>query len=440
MNCFSGSDNRRRRADRLSAALLLPFVFFLLMAPVMACGGTSPEADKPDEPPVYEIVYRVTPDPATAGVAVELELRQGSSLLREVRFRTRGNRFSNFEGDGEIAREGNVLTWTPPAKGGKLRWEVAVLHRRNGDGYDAWLGEGWGLFRAEDIIPSAATRTVTGAHSITRLTFDLPADWSIVAQYAEHDDVFVVTHEQRRFKQPKGWIVMGNLGVRREQIAGIDIAVAGPVDNGVRRLDMLALLNWTLPELARILPDLPPRITIVSASDPMWRGGLSAPASLYIHAERPLLSENGTSSLLHEIMHVVLDFDTDHDHDWIVEGLAEFYSLELLRRSGTISRARYDRARDSQKDWARSSGTLCGGPSSGATTARAVGIFIALDREIRRKTEGRNNLDDLVRSIVKARGKIDVDALDRLTREIIGENPDALHINKLPGCRKMAQP
>lgn len=440
MNCFSGSHNRSRRADRPSAALLRRFVFFLLMAPVMACGGASPEADEPREPPVYEIVYRVTPDPAKAGVAVELELRQRGNLLREVRFRTRGSRFSNFEGDGEIAREGNVLTWTPPAKGGTLRWEVAVLHRRNGDGYDARLGESWGLFRAEDIIPSAATRTATGAYSVTRLTFDLPADWSVVTQYAEDGDAFVVTHEHRRFKQPKGWIVMGDLGVRREQIAGIDIAVAGPVDNGVRRLDMLALLNWTLPELARIVPDLPPRITIVSANDPMWRGGLSAPASLYIHAERPLLSENGTSSLLHEIMHIVLDFDTDHDHDWIVEGLAEYYGLELLRRSGTISRARYDRARDSQKDWARNSGTLCGGPSSGATTARAVSIFMALDREIRRKTEGRNNLDDLVRSIVEAKGNIDVDTLDRLAREIIGENPDALHINKLPGCRKMAQP
>ena len=440
MNCFSGSDSRSRRADLLSAALLRRFVFFLLMAPVMACGGASPEADERREPPVYEIVYRATPDPARARVAVELELRQSGNLLREVRFRTRGKRFSNFEGDGEIARDGNLLTWVPPANGGTLRWDAAVPHRRNGDGYDAWLGETWGLFRAEDIIPSAATRTATGAYSITRLMFDLPAGWSVVTQYAEHDDVFVVTHAHRRFKQPKGWIVMGNLGVRREQIAGIDIAVAGPVDNGVRRLDMLALLNWTLPELARVVPDLPPRITIVSASDPMWRGGLSAPASLYIHADRPLLSENGTSSLLHEIMHIVLDFDTDRDHDWIVEGLAEYYGLELLRRSGTVTRARYDRARDSQKDWARSSEMLCGGPSSGATTARAVSIFMSLDREIRRKTEGRNNLDDLVTSIVEADDNIDADALDRLTREIIGENPDALHINKLPGCRKMAQP
>ena len=212
------------------------------------------------------------------------------------------------------------------------------------------------------------------------------------------------------------------------------------MDNGVRRLDILALLNWTLPELARIVPDLPPHITIVSANEPMWRGGLSAPASLYIHAERPLLSENGTSTLLHEIMHIALDFETDNAHDWIVEGLAEYYSLELLRRSGTLSRPRYDRARKAQEKWARASETLCGGPSSGATTARGVMVFIDLDREIRRKTSGTKNLDDLIRSIVAEHGKLDVDVLDRLTRGIIGENPDALHIDKLPGCRKMAQP
>jgi hypothetical protein len=81
---------------------------------------------------------------------------------------------------------------------------------------------------------------------------------------------------------------------------------------------------------------------------------------------------------------------------------------------------------------------LCGGPSSGATTAKAVSVFLELDREIRRKTSGAKNLDDLVGSIVAEHGKLDVDVLDRLTREIIGENPDALHIARLPGCRKMA--
>ena len=181
-------------------------------------------------------------------------------------------------------------------------------------------------------------------------------------------------------------------------------------------------------------------LTIVSAGDPMWRGGLSAPQSVFLHAERPLISENATSTLLHEIMHVVLDFSTDRDHDWITEGIAEFYSLELLRRSGTITRPRFDIAREWQEDWSRSSTRLCGGSSSGPTTARAVGVFMELDREIRRKTDGRSNLDDVVGAVVSTEGDIDVDVLDRIVSGIIGENPDALHIDKLPGCRKMTQP
>ena len=50
---------------------------------------------------------------------------------------------------------------------------------------------------------------------------------------------------ERRFDQPTGWIVTGALGVRRERIAGVRVAVAGPVDHNVRRLDTLAMLNWT---------------------------------------------------------------------------------------------------------------------------------------------------------------------------------------------------
>jgi hypothetical protein len=440
MKRFSACNDRRERSQTPPAALLRRLLFVLLVTPVMACGDPNSGTPDDDPAPVYETVYRVTPYPSQAGVTVELELRQPKRLLREVRFRAPATRFTDFEGDGEIERDGDTLRWSPPKRGGKLRWKVTVTHKRNASGYDAMLGETWGLFRAEDIVPSAATRGVQGAYSDTRLVFDLPPSWSVVTEYADLEGVFLVVSETRRFKQPKGWIVMGDIGVRREQIAGVEVAVAGPVKNGVRRLDMLALLNWTLPELARVLPELPPLITIVSAADPMWRGGLSAPASLYIHADRPLLSENGTSTLLHEIMHVVLDFSKTKDHDWIVEGLAEFYSLELLRRSGTISRPRFDIAREKQKEWSRSSDRLCGSPSSGATTARAVMVFMELDREIRRKTDGRSNLDDVVSAIVSTAEDIDVDVLDRIVSGIIGENPDALHIDKLPGCRKMEQP
>ena len=44
-----------------------------------------------------------------------------------------------------------------------------------------------------------------------------------------------------------------------------------------------------------------PRLLIVSAGDPMWRGGLSGPSSMFLHSDRPLISENRTSTLLHEL-------------------------------------------------------------------------------------------------------------------------------------------
>jgi hypothetical protein len=201
---------------------------------------------------------------------------------------------------------------------------------------------------------------------------------------------------------------------------------------------MLALLNWTLPELARIVPDMPSRLTIVSAGDPMWRGGLSGPSSLFIHADRPLISENGTSTVLHEIMHIALGIRAVDSNDWIIEGLAEYFGLELLRRSGTLSKSRHERARAAQQKWSQSSDGLCGESSTGATTALAVALFIDLDEELRRTSDGEHSLDSLVGRLRDAKRDVDVDLLTRTAAELIGANPDALHIDKLPGCRKIA--
>jgi hypothetical protein len=63
----------------------------------------------------------------------------------------------------------------------------------------------------------------------------------------------------------------------------------------------------------------------------MWRGGLPGPASLYLHADRPLISGNSTSTLLHELVHVAQSYRAAKDEDWIVEGIAEYDTLERLR-------------------------------------------------------------------------------------------------------------
>ncbi len=397
--------------------------------------GATAAAD--DDPPTYRVDYIATPLPASATIEMEMRLTQPAYLLREVRFDL-DDRISLLDGDGELQVDSGVATWRPPRAGGSLRWTVTVAHRRNGDGFDAYLGSEWGLFRAEDIVPRAATRTRRGAVSDTRLSFRLPDEWSAVTEYFNRDGTFTVDNPFRRFDQPTGWIVLGELGVRRDRIAGVRVAVAGPMSNDVRRMDILALLNWTLPELSRLVPEMPPRLTIVSAGDPMWRGGLSAPGSMFVHADRPLVSENGTSTLLHEVMHVVLTFETDAGFDWLVEGLAEYYSLELLRRSGTLSARRHARTIESLADWAQDADVLCAPHSSGPITARAVLLFRDLDRELRERAAGEAGLDMIVAAIANTNQVVTVERLNEIVVDLTGSESDVIGIDKLPGCRKMA--
>ena len=167
----------------------------------------------------------------------------------------------------------------------------------------------------------------------------------------------------------------------------------------------------------------------------MWRGGLSAPQSMFLHADRPLISENATSTLLHELLHITLGMSARNGYDWIVEGLAEYYSLELLHRSSTISRARYDQARAQLADWATTAESLCGRSSTGATTALAVTVFGALDEEMRKVSAGASDLDDVARALWNVDAAVDLASLRTVAEEIAGAKLDTLHIGRLPGCR-----
>lgn len=402
-----------------------------------ACGAPTPGSAAPADPLTYRIDYDLRPQPEDQSVAVTLQLTQARPLLRELRF-ARDERVIDIGGDGEVVAGKTSIVWRPPATGGTLKWRARVDHRRNGDGFDAWLGPEWGLFRAEDVLPRAATRTLKGANSETWLTFSLPPGWSVVTEYFEKAGRFRVDKPSRRFDQPSGWIVMGELGVRRETIAGTRIAVAGPVGQSIRRMDILALMQWTLPELARILPELPARLTIVSAGNPMWRGGLSAPQSLYVHADRPLISENATSTLLHELLHVSLGMTAKEGYDWILEGLAEYYSLELLRRSGSISVRRHGRALEDLSSWASQADKLCAPASTGASTALAVTVFAALDAEIRERSEKTAGLDDVVGDLWTSGDVLDLARLSAASEKAAGAKLDVLRIDELPGCRSIA--
>ena len=382
----------------------------------------------------YQLEYIVTPDASAGGAWVEMKLSQSSHLLREVNMRAPAEKISAPGGDGEISLADERLIWIPPPGGGSLRWFALIDHRRDGGSFDAHITADWAIFRAEDVIPQAATRALRDATSETTLSFNLPAGWSSQTEYFGRNHSYRISNPRRRFDRPAGWIILGDIGVRYDRIAGLRVNVAAPTNQGMRRNDILALLNWTLPEVLRIVPDFPKRLTIVGAGDPMWRGGLSGPQSLFIHADRPLISENGTSTLLHEIMHIALGSSADEGMDWIIEGLAEYYSLAILHRSGTISDRRFAAAIRKQAQWGSSVIRLCGSTSSGAITARAVTILSDLDREIRSMSNGRKSLDDVMAALAASEDAISLGDLTAIVRQFAGADADALKASNLPGC------
>ena len=400
-----------------------------------APGAAAPDAAKAnDESVIYRLDYQVTVDPSAGGAWVELRLRQPAHYLRELDMSSLGGRLTEFTGDGELATSSRGIVWQPPVKGGTLRWFARLDHQRRGESYDAYIEADWALFRGEDIIPSAVTRTLVGAASETRVTFKMPRGWSSVTPYAGREHRYRVENPSRRFATPTGWIVLGKLGTRREMIAGVQVVVAGPVGQSFRRMDIVALLHWTLPELTRLLPDFPKRLTVVGAGDPMWRGALSGPRSMFVHADRPLLSENSTSTIVHEAMHVGMGLAAMPGADWIVEGIAEFYSLEILRRSGTISESRFQLAHQQLAKWGEEAETLCARRSSGSGTALAVSLLVGLDAEIREKSGGRASLDEVTRELAGSNDKITISDFRALAERIAGSPLTSLEAGKLRGC------
>ena len=423
MNCFSGYTKWLRRAASV-----------LALGCVAACGVSDSESADRENAREYSVHFTLTPEPASATVKVALRLRQPQGLLRELSF-PESEAIEALSGDGELQVYNSRVRWQPPARGGTLRWRIAV-HNERGDGsFDALLTSAWGVFRMEDVIPRARSRTVRGAHSRTTVSFDLPAGWSAVSEYPATDGKIEVNRAGRRFDEPAGWVAIGDLGVRRETIAGVHVAIAAPKNHSVRRMDILALLNWTLPELVAILPDALPRLTVVAAGEPMWRGGLSGPASFFIHADRPLISENATSALLHEVMHTALGIRPPAGYDWIAEGLAEYYSIELLRRGRAITPTRAATAFADQATWAEAADELCAEHSTAETTALAVTVFAALDRQLREASGGKESLDSLLPMLLDS--DADLESLTLAAEQLAGATPDALHIDNLLGCREM---
>ena len=120
---------------------------------------------------------------------------------------------------------------------------------------------------------------------------------------------------------------------------------------------------------------------------------------------------------MHELVHVITRVRGADGDDWIAEGLAEFYSIELLHRARLLSDSRAARAHAWMRGHGEDVSTLTSDRSRHERTARAVQLFAALDKEIRTRTNGEHDLDDVVRELLELR---------EISREDLRERVQAL--------------
>jgi len=376
-----------RRIDQM---YLHTFVFALLIVATNAVGAKA-----------YELTWGLSFEVAQRTAQGTITLGKGAEQIRSIDFKLTPA-YGEFSGDGKIEHSQMRLLWTPPPEGGSLRYRVAIDERRANGKFRSYFPGEWAIFRGDRVFPSARVRARKGASSNAKLLLNLPEGWHQDTPYViAADGSYPIDDRARRFDRPVGWLAVGAIGTRREIIAKVEIALAGPKDEGMRRMDILAFLNFALPKMREAMQQMPEKILIVSAPDPMWRGGLSAPRSLYLHLDRPMISENGTSTLLHELVHVVTRIRGQApEDDWIAEGIAEFYAVELLYRAGGMTKARHKRTLGWMRNWSKRVKSLRNKRSSGQITARAALLFRAVDSEIRRLSDGQRSIDDVTRVLM----------------------------------------
>jgi hypothetical protein len=402
----------------------------ILLLLVVAQAGAEPAS-------LIKLRFELQLSSNAAEAEARIVVSQGKSNLRELQLSAE-SMHGKPVADGQLRRTGDRLIWNPPTNGGELRYQVRLTHRRtarDASSHDAWVGKTLALFRGEKAFPITAWRLAKYSSLQGVLAMSAPKGWSVITPYLpDAAGTMVIRNPGKRKARPLGWIIAGDIGTRRDVIAGSEITVSAPRGIRMERIAMLGLLRWTLPELVPALGKGPAYLSIVAAAEPMWLGALSAPNSIFVHANRPLISENGTSTIVHEMVHVLLaDLKTPADQDWIDEGLAEFFALRALRDSGTISEARYVQTIASLREWGSTARSLRSTASSGPVTARSVAVFHDLDAELRRATDNRKNLANLVHGLLSDGEMAELGSLRQKARQLIGHPPNSLTPIAAPG-------
>ena len=382
-----------------------------------------------------DLDYHVRLLPQSDQAEVRLTLAQGSAV-RSLDFDLGdGNRYSDFEADGNWQLTPGKPTrgiWRPAADKASLTYRVRISHSRKNGSFDTRMTPGWALMRGDDLVPAARLDQQDGIELVSRLEFELPNGWKSVetAWPRIGKNKFRIDNVSRLFDRPTGWMLAGHLGSRRTRLGETEVTVASPKGQGMHRMDVLTLLTFVWPQVQAVFPRHPAKLLIVGANDPMWRGSLAARESIYLNTRLPLVSESGSSALVRELAQLFGRVNDTQRSDWISEGLAEYYAIELVRRAGGMSDERYENLHGKLVKDSQTVTTLRDAQASPAQVAKAVLLLQELDREIRLKTRNKRSLDDVMRGAMRLES-VNTKEFVQLAESVIGESSRVLNTELL---------
>lgn len=373
-------------------------------------------------------------EPGSDVLGVRWELA-GADEVAAIQLRDPDHSLTNIAGTGRIEANDAGWLWTPEKPYAHISYKVAVNRFRGQQArYDSYAHPQWIITRGRVLFPLALVeyRSTTKPEPARQaiLHFQVPSGWQATTPYprawTEHTFHVVST---ARFPLPRGWIALGRLNRDEREVAGIYFEFARAPGTALDAESLLAFLDATFPLLRRLLPNQRGpwlnRILIVSAPDPMWHGGISGLRSVFLHGDRPLRDVDRTSPILHELFHVLQPFRPAPDADWLVEGLAEFYSLELQRRAGILDHKAYNQALRSFRRYGLWGVDLRQQRDNAATNNSAPLVLYALDQELLRMTGGDRGLDHLIARLAQESRPVNSARVVTLARKVAAKRMDA---------------
>jgi len=382
-----------------------------------------------DERYTYSAEYQVRVDEADPTVAHVRWKLAGIDEIVRLRLDLSRRRLYDVSGTGRLEQTGDELVWTPRAPYAHLEYKVPLRQFRGSkERYDSYAGDDWVITRAKALFPRTRVTFQTDIEpdprGRTSLMFRLPRGWRAYAamkRTGQHS--FRPGSGGRVLERPKGWIALGKgLRVSKRRIGKTFVTVARAPGSRWEAEAALDLYEKTLPEMRRILLEVPERLLIVSGSDPMWRGGISGFQSFYVHGDRPLRTPDRTSPALHELFHIIAPFRPGADGEWITEGLAEYYSLELQHRVGALKERDFQRGLRLFARYGEWRTNLAAERSLAATNNSAPLVVHAIDLAIRKRTRNERSLDDVVRELSRSHEEVTTSGFLRAVNAVSGYN------------------